>query len=146
MHALLSFINQPLQPDNATLARSKIFLRLTILLLAGLMFVAVHFFYQRFDLSVLAPGSVVMIVVAVSAWSVFLLTHAKQLQSEAVTVRGMIIDFGWVLIVVVLTERSAKPFIYYYLVLTAVCATTLRPGLAWTFCLAGIVTYSALVV
>ncbi len=146
MHALLSFINQPLQSDKATLARSIIFLRLTILLFAGLIFVGVHFFYQRFDLSVLALGVVVIVVIAVSAWSVFLLTHAKRLQSEAVIVREMIIDFGWVLIVVVLTGRSANPFIYYYLVLTAVCATTLRPRLAWTFCLAGIVIYSVLVV
>lgn len=145
MHALLSFVNQPLQSDKTTLARSVIYLRLTILLFAGLIFASVHFFYQRLDYSLLTLGLAVTTVVAVTAWSVFLLTQEKQLQSEAVIVREMIIDFSWVLIIVVLTGRSANPFIYYYLVLTAVCATTLRPRTAWTFCLAGIVIYSALV-
>ncbi len=142
MHALFSFVNQPLQSDKATLARSVIFLRLTILLFAGLIFASVHLFYQRFEHSLLTLG----IFVAVATWSIFLLRQEKRLHSEAVIAREMLIDFGWVLVVVVLTGGSANPFIYYYLVLTAVCATTLRPRLAWTFCLAGIVIYSVLVV
>ncbi len=36
MYALFSLINQPLYSDRSTLARSVIFLRLTILLFAGL--------------------------------------------------------------------------------------------------------------
>lgn len=141
MHTLLSFVNQPLRYDKATLARSVIFLRLTILLFAGLIFASVHFFYQRFDHSLLTLG----VFVAVTAWSVVLLKQEKRLQTEAFIVREMLVDFSWVLIIVALTGRSANPFIYYYLVLTAVCATTLRPRLAWTFCLAGIVIYSTLV-
>jgi len=136
--ALFSFVKHPFDSDRSTIVRSLVFLRITILMLTAVFLVGL----QVLDAVVIYWQPVGASFVLVFLWSVLVLLHEALSNSKNATLREMIVDFTWVFFVVMLTGRSANPFIYYYLVLTAISATTLPAKTAWKFCFAGICIYS----
>ena len=119
-------------------------LRLIMLFLCALSLVIWHFSVEPYDYwSIITP-----MLVVVGLWSVFTLYQdTKETEKEAdikAIVRELLIDYGWVFVLVYCAGRGANPFIYYYLVLTALSAALLSKRIAWGFCGLGIATYSLL--
>ncbi len=140
MKALFSFVRRPFDSDQITIVRSLALLRLTIVVLTTAILSVLQFEYSLSNYAYLTG----ICLLSASLWSIFVLGQTPLAQAKNAILREIAIDFVWVFAVVLLTGRSANPFIYYYLVLTAVCAAVLPARLAWCFCLAGIVIYSGL--
>lgn len=116
------------------------YLRLLVLSTAGalILLAGVH------NPNAFPMAGLAVIVIAVGAWSGLVLGYGKLAQSRSAPVREILMDFVWVFCLVLLSGRSANPFIYYYLVLVAICASIFSPRTAWSFCVAGILAYSSL--
>ena len=119
-----------------------IILRLVILSLSSLFLLGFHFLYQALEY-----GTLIAIVLCITfVWSIFALQNNAYLSKRFGLVLEIGFDFLWVLVLVLLSGRSANPFIYYFLLLTAIAAATLDNRQAWGFCVLGIIIYSALLV
>lgn len=66
-------------------------------------------------------------------WSAWLTYHlrSKPNITEMSLLREIIFDGIWLLVIVLLTGRSANPFIYYFLVLIAISATIFKRYICW---------------
>lgn len=128
--------------DKASPLRSLLYLRLLIIVLVFLSLLAwcwLNRVFQYWQVPALA-------LLAVATWSIFVLTRAAYHTAPHVELRELLIDITWVFIVVVFAGGGTNPFIYYYLVITALSAILL-PGLRpWFICALCIFLYSALFV
>jgi two-component system, sensor histidine kinase RegB len=140
MRSLFSFFKQPLSSDRLTVARSIVYLRLTVLIAGWCLLLSIHFGFRAHAEFV----SLSLILFGAGLWSIFVLRYNPPLAAANAIARELVIDFVWVFLVVLLSGRSASPFIYYYLVLVATSSVSLSARGAWIFCVGGIAMYSGL--
>lgn len=86
-----------------------------------------------------------VVLAMMMAWSLIAFKTARLQQANSL-VRELIIDISWVLAIAYTTGGTSNPFIYYYLVITAIAAVTLTFKQAWMICALGIMLYTALLI
>ncbi len=135
-----SLFTSQVNSNQVTQINRVIILRLFILSLTTAFLIGFHFAYKPLEFS----SAIALVISLAFAWSVYALNSESYLSKKHTLVLEIAIDFAWVLVLVLLSGRSANPFIYYFLLLTAIAAATLNNRQAWSFCLLGIVIYSTL--
>lgn len=141
MLELTRLIRRPVFGEASAIVRNLVYLRLLVLASVSLLTLMASVYYE-------APASIagaVAIFISVAGWSVLVLTREQLTRAPRASMREILLDFAWVFILVMLSGRSANPFIYYYLVLVAICASIFSARAAWLFCIGGILAYSSLV-
>lgn len=135
-----SFVRNPTNIEEASAVRGLLLLRLIVL---AATIVSLGIWHRTF-----APYPywipTLLMTAALAAWSVFTYSSIDRRASSSALLRELLIDYAWVLLIVLLAGRTANPFIYYYLVLAALSATLTSAKTASALCSLGISIYSAL--
>lgn len=137
----MSFFNTSAEGGTEDSVRSLLVLRSILLVLV----LVVIFAFMAEDSS---SNSLLLLVFGLSicfAWTQTALFYEPIKKWHGSAFRELVIDYLWVLGVVLLFGRTSNPFIYYYLVLTAFSASLLSAYAAWLFCGFGVLIYSALI-
>lgn len=140
MIELTRFFKRPVTDETSAIVRNLIYLRLLVLVAVGFLILLANAYYE----AVSSVAGAAAIFVAVAAWSTLVLSNRQLARSPQAAMREILVDFTWVFLLVLLSGRSANPFIYYYLVLVAICASIFPARTAWAFCISGILAYSGL--
>lgn len=119
--------------------QSHLYLRVAALALTASIVIALDRFYQPVE----QLRWLVLTLLATALWTLGRLLHQTDTrQPRWQFTFELALDYLWVFAVVALVGRSTNPFIYYYLVLSAVAAAALPLLFAWAFCALGILIYS----
>lgn len=140
MLELPRIIKPPVADETTVIVRNLIYLRFLVLVAVSLLTLLAGSYYDV----VSSTAGVAAILVAVAAWSSLVLARRQLTRSPGAAIREVVVDFAWVLLLVLLVGRSSNPFIYYYLVLVAISASIFSARTAWAFCVGGILAYSGL--
>lgn len=140
------FLRHTIRGDTASIVRSLWFIRLAVITAIGVVALTTDFIGTD---SVNSYRYLLVSLFCIFAWTLAGLVWFFYSENERNTRylsigREVLIDFGWVFVVVFLSGKSANPFIYYYLVLIAITATLLNVRQAWSFCALAIGIYSVL--
>lgn len=140
MLELTRLIRRPVTGEASAIVRNLVYLRLLVLAAVSLLTLLASVYYE-------APTSIagtVAILISVAGWSSMVLGRDPLSRAPQAAMREILVDFTWVFLLVMLSGRSANPFIYYYLVLVAISASIFSARTAWAFCIGGILAYSSL--
>jgi len=140
------FLRQTIRGDPASIVKSLWSIRLAVVFAIIIVALATNFIATD---GVKGFRYLLISLFFVLAWTFTALVYFFYSNSERnmryLSVgREVLIDFGWVFLVVFLSGKSANPFIYYYLVLIAITSTLLNVRQAWAFCVLAIGVYSIL--
>lgn len=142
MSALRFFIWHRETIDSNAAIRRLIVLRLTMLLVVLGSLLIWNFIIGAYEHWLFTA----LIFLAIAIWSVAVFSNTTLQGLRHAELREILIDIGWVFIVVFIAGRTTNPFIYYYLVLTAISATLLSSRKAWFICGLSVLLYSTMMV
>lgn len=110
---------------------SNVVFGLVVLRLCLLLAVFLMSLVSEWDMPILW---MLIVLVALPLWSI-VVGFSPQLQTYAwPECRELLIDIVWVGLLVFFNDGAANPFIYYYLVITALGAIILSRAVAWVLC------------
>lgn len=140
------FLRHTIRGDTASIVKSLWVIRLAVTIAIGVVALTTDFIGTD------SPGSYRYLLISlflIFAWTLagliwfFYSSNERNTRNLSIP-REVLIDFGWVFVIVFLSGKSANPFIYYYLVLIAISSTLLNVRQAWGFCVLAIGVYSVL--
>ena len=140
MKTLFSFILHPVNTDTITALRSLITLRLAVISIVLLLLLQ----WTSSEHSATQWSFVIATTLLIVIWSILVLVFRPLHSGSLAKFRELAIDYGWVSVVLFFSGGSANPFIYYFLVLTAIASIILNTRSAWLVCGFGIIIYSIL--
>ena len=140
MKSPFGFILHPLQTDNVTALRSLVILRLAVMGIVLILLMQ----WESVVHSTTQWSYISLIFVLTLIWSICVFTFRKLNTGALAKFRELAVDYGWVSVVLLFSGGSANPFIYYFLVLTAIASILLNTRSAWLVCGFGVAIYSLL--
>ncbi len=124
------------------MTRNILLLRLGLLLLSAVILTIC----SVFNLLQFEWQQILIVLIMTTSWSLFLLINQNWLSGSIHQFRELVVDIIWVTAVVYITGGTSNPFIYYFLVLTAIAALTVQPTMAWAISILGTGLYTAILI